>query len=206
MGQDAAVFSQAFPDGLPELTNGSLDTINTFLEQGSQPQVKGDDGQQGGVAQNAEGGIIESDGESGNDGNISEEAEGIDNLRIRYSPVNPGPLDYSIAISFTGAVYTKITLTEDTIFYRVYGGAAKKVRSFMSRTLQYGGLQSQLDLALDPKWGNTAQYITQVIVPKGTVIFEGTAAPQVINGGTGILPGGGNQIFIPEVDSSWFGE
>ena len=65
-------------------------------------------------------------------------------------------------------------------------------------------MQSQIDLALNPDWGNTAQYVTKVIVPKGTVIYEGKATMQVINGGTGMLIGGGNQIYIPKVDSSWF--
>lgn len=70
---------------------------------------------------------------------------------------------------------------------------------------QNGGMQSQIDLALNPDWGNTARYVTKVTVPKGTTIYVGTAAPQVINGGAGILLGGGNQIFIPEVDALWFG-
>ena len=66
-------------------------------------------------------------------------------------------------------------------------------------------MQSQLDLALNPAWGNNAQYVTQVVVPKGTTIYYGTVAPQIINGGAGVLPGGGSQIFIPEVNATWFG-
>ena len=76
--------------------------------------------------------------------------------------------------------------------------------SYMTRVPQNGGLQSQIDLALNPEWGNTAQYVTKVTVPKGTVIYEGTAATQTINGGTGQLIGGGNQVYIPEVKSNWF--
>lgn len=98
------------------------------------------------------------------------------------------------------------TLTEDTTFYRVYGGGARRVGSYMSRTSQYGGMQSQLDLALNPDWENTATHITKVTVPKGTIIYEGAAAPQTINSGAGVLYGGGNQIFIPEVNASWFGQ
>jgi hypothetical protein len=68
-------------------------------------------------------------------------------------------------------------------------------------------MQSQLDLALSPSWGNTATNVTVVTVPKGTVIYEGFAAPQTINGGAGFLMGGGNQIYIPEArfNPSWFG-
>lgn len=39
--------------------------------------------------------------------------------------------------------------------YRVSGGNAGEVGSYVSRTPQGGGLQSQLDLALNPAWGNT---------------------------------------------------
>ena len=52
--------------------------------------------------------------------------------------------------------------------------------------------------------GNTTQYVTKVTVPKGTVIYEGVAAPQTVNGGAGQLLGGGNQIYIPEVNANWF--
>lgn len=46
--------------------------------------------------------------------------------------------------------------------------------------------------------------MTQVTVPKGTVIYEGVAGPQIINGGAGQLLSGGNQVYIPEVDANWF--
>ena len=78
-------------------------------------------------------------------------------------------------------------------FYRVYGGDAGKVGRYISTTPQNGGIQSQMDLALNPKWGNTAEFVTTVTVPKGT------AASQTINGGAGRLIGGGNQVYIPEV-------
>lgn len=76
----------------------------------------------------------------------------------------------------------------------------------MSATPQNGGLQSTLDLALAPEWGNTASKITRVVVPKGTTVFEGFAAPQSILHGIGMLPGGGSQIYIPyeRLDPKWF--
>jgi RHS repeat-associated protein len=123
---------------------------------------------------------------------------------VTYSPANPGPLKKSVAESFGGATYKEAVLTQDTTFYRVYGGSSGKVGSYMTRVPQNGGMQSQIDLALNPQWGNTAQYVTKVTVPKGTVIYEGTAAAQTINGGAGQLIGGGNQIYIPEVNANWF--
>ena len=81
------------------------------------------------------------------------------------------------------------------------------VGNYMSRTPQNGGMQSQIDLGLNPSWGNTTENIVEVTVPKGTIIYEGRAASQGINGGAGNLLGGGNQIYIPEarLNIPWFG-
>lgn len=115
-----------------------------------------------------------------------------------YNPTNPHPtLSKDVQNSFSGRIFKEVKLSLDTTFYRVYGGKSGQVGSYMTRAPQNGGMQSQMDLALDPKWGNTAQNVT-------TVIYEGTAAPQVINGGAGTLAGGGNQIYIPEVNPAWF--
>ena len=140
----------------------------------------------------------------GDSGDVSSES----GSGVKYSPVNPGPLAEDVANSFNGATYTERVLTEDTVMYRVSGGAANEVGSYMSRTPQGGGLQAQLDLALNPAWGNTTENVTKVIVPKGTIIYEGIAAPQNIYDSLGnvigILPGGGNQIYIPTVEARWF--
>lgn len=50
---------------------------------------------------------------------------------------------------------------------------------------------------LNPDWGNTVNRIVSVHVPKGTIYYEGFAAPQSINRGLGVLLGGGNQIYTP---------
>ena len=141
-------------------------------------------------------------------------ADEVDGIRtqikqgVKYSPANPGPLNEEVANSFNGATYTERVLTEDTVMYRVSGGNAKEVGSYMSTTPQGGGLQSQLDLALNPAWGNTAENVTRVVVPQGTTIYEGIAAPQNIYDSLGnvigTLPGGGNQVYIPIVEMGWF--
>ena len=124
----------------------------------------------------------------------------------KYGPMNEGPLSERTQESFRSGSYAKIILGEDTTFYRVYGGKATEVGSYMTRTPQNGGMQSQMDLALNPEWGNSATSVVEVTVPKGTVIYEGFAAPQTINGGLGILPGGGNQVYITrsELNPLWF--
>ncbi|MEG0314852.1 MAG: hypothetical protein RR646_06295 [Erysipelotrichaceae bacterium] len=127
----------------------------------------------------------------------------------KYSPVNPcDKISQEVAESFRGATFTEKVLTEDTIMYRVSGGKVGEVGSYLSKTPQGGGLQSQLDLALNPVWGNTTENVIKVIVPKGTVIYEGVAAPQNILDSFGntisTLTVGGNQIYILKVDARWF--
>jgi len=128
---------------------------------------------------------------------------------INFSLINPcDEISREVAESFSGATFTKKVLTEDTVMYRVSGGNAGEIGSYMSMIPQGGGLQSQLDLALNPAWGNTTENVTKVIVPKGTTIYKGIAAPQNIYDSLGnvigTLPGGGNQVYIPKVEVGWF--
>ena len=119
----------------------------------------------------------------------------------RYGPMNPGPLDDATAATFRSGSYTATITSEATTLYRVYGGNAGKLGPYWTRTKPSGPLQSQLDLALVPQWGNTAENVVSIQVPKGTVIYEGAAAPQLI--GVGQILGGGNQVYIPRVDPKW---
>jgi Pre-toxin TG len=131
---------------------------------------------------------------------------------IRWGPHNgPGPLDkietfpgsgQSVASTFRSSSYTEFTLTEPTTLYHVYGGESGPLSSYWTRTRPAGPLQSQLDLALNPAWGNTAEAYSTIRAPAGTRLFEGVAGPQPLPGG-GSIPGGGNQIYIPRVDPDW---
>ncbi len=91
---------------------------------------------------------------------------------------------------------------QDTILYRSYGGRSGPLGSYWSATPPAGPLQSQLDSALNPAWGNTAEAVSTIRVPAGTEVFTGYAAPQGLAGG-GSLPGGGSQVYIPFVDPAW---
>ncbi|MHB0984505.1 MAG: DUF637 domain-containing protein, partial [Sulfuricella sp.] len=117
---------------------------------------------------------------------------------ITYSPINPGPLPNTVANTFRGGSYTQTTLSEPITLYRVWGGNAGKMGQYWSATPPAGPLQSQIDLALRPEWGNTATQVTTIQVPAGQTIYQGAAASQ---GGAQI--GGGSQVFIPRVDPSW---
>jgi len=112
-----------------------------------------------------------------------------------------GPLSARVAGTFRGGSYSEVVLGSETTLYRVYGGGAGKIGPYWTRVKPTGPLQSQLDSALVPAWGNTAENVVSIRVPAGTRIFEGAAAPQ--SSGVGQLLGGGNQIYIPRVDPNW---
>lgn len=120
----------------------------------------------------------------------------------RFGPANPGPLDDSVAATFRSASYDEVVLSQDTLLYRVYGGEAGPIGGYWSRTPPTGPMQAQIDLALNPQWGNLATDVATIKVPAGTTIYEGAAAAQSLPGG-GTLLGGGNQVFIPNVNSGW---
>lgn len=121
---------------------------------------------------------------------------------VRFGPMNPGPLPDEVASTFRSSSYTMSGLSEATTLYRVYGGKAGQLGSYWSRVKPSGPLQAQLDSALNPAWGNSATSVATTRVPAGTTIYEGAAASQPIGGG-GSLLGGGSQVYIPRVDSSW---
>jgi hypothetical protein len=58
--------------------------------------------------------------------------------------------------------------------------------------LQTGGLQSAIDNAVDPAWGNTDSRVSTVVVPAGTKVYVGPAASQ-----GGVWVGGKTQVYIP---------
>lgn len=115
----------------------------------------------------------------------------------RYGPMNKGPLPDKISETFRGGSYTEIVTKEPTTLYRVYGGKAGQLGPYWTKTPPSGPMQSQIDSALKPEWGNTAEKVVKIEVPPGTTIYDGFAAPQ------GGLTGGGSQVVIPKVDPGW---
>ena len=116
----------------------------------------------------------------------------------RWGPATgKGPLNADVVKTFRGGSYSEIVTSEATTLYRVHGGNAGSLGPYWSRTKPAGPLQSQVDNALNPAWGNTATEVTTIRIPKGTKIYEGAAAPQ------GNLLGGGNQVYVLEVNPEW---
>lgn len=120
----------------------------------------------------------------------------------QYSLLNPGPLGDDVAANFAGGQYSEMTigdggLSVDTPFWRVYGGEADAEGSWYALTAQVGGIQSQIDLALNPAWGNTASNVICVYLPPGTQVYVGPISYQggfALGGGPGLS---GLQVYVP---------
>jgi len=126
------------------------------------------------------------------------EESGVAARGVAYNGITgPGPLGAKVASTFRSSSYTEMTTSEATTLYRVWGGKASEIGPYWTRTAPSGPVQSVIDSALNPAWGNTATNVVKIQVPAGVKIYDGAAASQ------GGLVGGGNQVFIPKVDPSW---
>jgi hypothetical protein len=116
----------------------------------------------------------------------------------------PCPLPPQYANSFVGGTYREVRLGKDTRLYRVYSSPARRLgtpgepHSYWTRS-EARGTRAVIDSALPTsRNGNTARYRISIVVPRGTVIYEGIAAP---------LPrgavGGGSQVVIKHVSRDW---
>lgn len=119
-------------------------------------------------------------------------------------PSRPCPLPARYANSFVGGSYREVRLGQNTRLYRVYSSPDRRLGnpgerySFWSRS-DARGTRAVIDSALPTsRNGNTAQYQVSVAVPRGTVIYEGTAAP--LRRGP---VGGGNQVVLERVRPEW---
>ena len=76
-------------------------------------------------------------------------------------------------------------------------GRSGQIGSYWSTTAPTGVLRSRIELALNPRWGNSANQVVAIDVPAGVKMYEGIAASQ------GGLVGGGTQVFVPSVNPAW---
>lgn len=129
----------------------------------------------------------------------------FDGFWRRLGPLDLQPPPQSVAQNFVDGIGG---ITEEVVdplsnqpyidFWRVAGGTASDAGSWVTRIAPTSASEARASLALLPEWGNTATRLIRVRVPVGRVFYEGAAAPQ------GALPGLGNQIWLPQIDPSWY--
>ena len=131
-------------------------------------------------------------------GNVAQErniscATSIDSI-VRDLPVRK-KLHDSLKNTFHEGQYRTVVTMEDIKMYRVYGGASAKEGVFLTTQEPGDRLDAKMGLALKAEWKNSRQRITEVTIPKGTVLNIGTAAPQITASGH-VLPGGMEQVVV----------
>lgn len=119
-------------------------------------------------------------------------------------PTAPCPLDAITANTFRGGSYNEVILGRHTVFYRAYHNSARKFGdpnarfSYWSRS-DATGTKAVIDKAIEvSRYGNTAERLVAIKVPKGTRVFEGVT--QRIHKGP---MGGGNQVVLEKVRPAW---
>ena len=117
-----------------------------------------------------------------------------------YDSLNVGPLPDGVAETFSGGKYVHIETNEPIKLYRAYHpGAAKEFGGFWSLDMPKGSLQTQIDSALLPEWGNKASKYTVIEIPSGGKLKVGEVGYQ-----KGLWSGGGTQVLVDGgVKESW---
>jgi hypothetical protein len=95
--------------------------------------------------------------------------------------------------TFSGGNVRPRVLTQDETFYRYHGGEFHRMKTpqlgrFLTKESFTNGTDAANKLAL---LGTPPTHYTKMVVPAGTLVWEGSAAP------LGSRLGGGQQTFIP---------
>ncbi|WP_104435902.1 hypothetical protein [Kineococcus xinjiangensis] len=140
--------------------------------------------------------------------------------------VRPGPLadpDGGYvgrqAGNFRNGSYVGVVTDSEILVHRFYGGGARPDGGYWTPGMPQGPLQGQLGNAIVPDWGNTMDHVVTRVIPPGTTIYSGPAAPQPVTftipspdgdprarrqvDSGGELMGGDTQIFIPTLPPEW---
>lgn len=120
-------------------------------------------------------------------------------------PSKPCSLPEHVGSSFRGGSYREVVLGRDTLLHRSYSDQANRLGasganySYWSRGEPTTGLKAVIDRAIPVSTnGNLATRSATILVPRGTTVYEGTAAG--LRRGPA---GGGNQVVVTRVKSEW---
>lgn len=131
----------------------------------------------------------------------------LEGLFDRDRPAQPTSIasPYATAPTANGVVEAwasppqEVRTTEVMVMYRVFGGDAGQLGSWLSPDRPTSRAQVRASLALPPN--NTAEFVSVVTVPAGTLIYTGVAGPAFGH------PGGGRQVQLKElIPRESFGE
>lgn len=93
----------------------------------------------------------------------------------------------------------EVRTTQPLVMYRAFGGDARQLGSWLSPDRPTSRADVQASLALPPS--NTAEFVSVVTVPAGTLMRTGVAGPAFGH------PGGGRQVQLMElIPRESFGE
>ena len=119
----------------------------------------------------------------------------LTDVKMHVGPHEYGPLNAfegEHMSNFCGGNYFVTTAKNEFIpLYRLHGGQAGQEGQYWSVEQRGGNEAYRHDMAVLPRWGNTLQNESMLLVPKGVLLFEGKVGAQ------GHYLGGGWQIFIP---------
>jgi hypothetical protein len=125
---------------------------------------------------------------------------------VRHGPMQKGALHNipmgtgTVADTFRSGSYFTAKTNRATTLYRVQGkewAKGDRLGRFWTREKPLSPVQSVIDSALDPTWGNTGTHWVRIEVPADTTIHEGIAAAQ-----RGLV-GGGDQVFLEQIPEEW---
>lgn len=116
----------------------------------------------------------------------------------KVTEINKAYLPDSVKYSFTDGEYRTVVTNEDISVYRAFGGNADMGGGYATTSPAVSRIDAKLDTALLPSWGNTRMYEAEIVIPKGTVINIGKVAPQTIPSTGTVLPGGADQVLLPQ--------
>ncbi|WP_316015337.1 filamentous hemagglutinin N-terminal domain-containing protein [Roseobacter sp. HKCCA0434] len=112
-----------------------------------------------------------------------------------YNALNPGPLDDSLAETFSGGRYNEVVLTEDVVLHRA-GTGDRPLGQFFTQQPADSILKTRIDSAVLPTWpgGGTSPIDStfEIRIPAGTSVYVGEVSSQ-----GGVFVGGTQQIVVP---------
>jgi hypothetical protein len=110
-------------------------------------------------------------------------------------------LDPDIQATFLGGAdeVGLYKLERDETYYRVFSSPERIKGDFLTTVEYSSSSQAIRELALREDFGNKATDIVNVVVPAGTYVYRGRAAPQHPSS---LYPGGGPQVYIPNAHTN----